>query len=856
MKYKFTTDYIGNHQDGLKLITAFKRNIYVHKSHTGMGGTTVFLNCDKNVIILSPNTGMVSAKSQSDPNKAIYIYGGAKGKWSAAITNARRGYPTKVNATWASLQILKEKKQDTYLQLKELFHLVIDEVHCIYDDLREGEKDDSSISSIIHDWKLPWVVTTATPMQFDVFYDNAEDVVFFQSIKPREHLTVYVPEDHTTDLSELLQMQFVNENMIVSSNDSKYATLYPSKHQILASEKFKVKANIKNAVQIKDLQEVDDSCDYVQITTRYNTGFDIHGDWHSVVVAEYDQRRKVNVDAKTHQQVRQSLGRLRDTPLSNVVLWRSFGSYRKLSEIREDIGKEGPTQKLLQEYALTETYVDLNRFILIMEGYGYDVELVQIANHNNIRRLSLLQQVNHVIGNGDVHNSLEKAFKYVKGDNQDNVGLNPTIIIAHIIAVLIIDEVITIESVSQLSSQPGRVYDRLVDVLKDREKYLREYDFIKIHVFNNRISRSLASIEGVDMATISSTIAVKEKAFGLALNRLEAKVLNIDHSQPVPLHLKVSDVTRNLYSVTCKGFDDEFELCLLKRVCDKIKEKVDKAIRKNKRIDELMFELMYSEASVMNKWKACNWFLFCKKHELPTTFFKVSWKRNREYNPLTKSEKITRYLLPLTVYEFDIKEAYPSFIDVLLDSKVSKDIYYSISQSREIKEEEAKIYYNRLINNHYAPRHQIKDELESLGYNQYQSLWLSDRISRNEMYDILTEIEKQFVSEFRSYFGAPSVRLHDAVITFVPPDRRIKEYFLEKGILFKGGFVEGGQITIPDSVKSISELLHEGVLSVKFINMKKPSTYRYYRKEEIRWFNSDYGCGPHLDRLRFYPRIG
>ena len=61
--------------------------------------------------------------------------------------------------------------------------------------------------------------------------------------------------------------------------------------------------------------------------------------------------------------------------------------------------------------------------------------------------------------------------------------------------------------------------------------------------------------------------------------------------------------------------------------------------------------------------------------------FKIEIKDNREYNPLSKIPSVLRGCLPFSVKEYDIKRAFPSFIDIELNIDLRHDIYENIKKA-------------------------------------------------------------------------------------------------------------------------------------------------------------------------------
>jgi hypothetical protein len=61
--------------------------------------------------------------------------------------------------------------------------------------------------------------------------------------------------------------------------------------------------------------------------------------------------------------------------------------------------------------------------------------------------------------------------------------------------------------------------------------------------------------------------------------------------------------------------------------------------------------------------------------------FNVTYTDNREYNPLSKIPTILRSCIPFKVKEYDIKRAFPSFIDIELNTNFRHTIYDKIKKS-------------------------------------------------------------------------------------------------------------------------------------------------------------------------------
>jgi len=801
---KFKTDYITNHEEGLDYITSFTTPLFVNKSHTGMGGTTAFLQANKNICILSPNAGMVKGK-EKEGGDTIFIHGSANGKWTKAINKAKEGNIVKINATWASLQNLYQNTR-LFGEVNELFHFVVDEVHNIYTGFDSANSKLISMTELISNFLLPYVLTTATPISCDPLMECIDNVLFYK--EEVRDLTIYIAEDNITDVSDILSLLLADtDTVVIASNNSSYTSLYETKHQVLAGDTFKLKSNSIKSQQINNLLEVDSSCDIIQISSRYNTGFDIFGEYHSIVLAELNQNRDTNVDGKTYQEIRQSIGRLRNTPKSISIIYRANGQHRSLESIKNDMISLGNNEKLIREYALSETYSSLDSFKSKMEGYGYNVTVQNIENLNNVRRGNLVANVDNILANGDVYRKSNIALNSIKGDNDTNIGVSQRLVVAYIISNLIEEGLIDRSILNNYSNNPDRVYKKILDILSDNDKYKMYYDFIKIYLYNNDITRIETNNCPSHLLPYQQRIFLYDSVYSTILNNFNKLTFNEKDDKIIKLlNLQVYNITKNVEQNVNEYLTTEENKAIFNKLFNKLKLKIKKAIKENKTIEELRRELIYTSEYLKKRWINDNLYLFCLKYELSVKHFKLTEKKNREYNPITKSETWTRQLLPIKTYIYDIKSAYSTFIDNILNINVGKGVYERIMKLKGISRPEAKVYYNVLINNHREDIEVIKTKLSEIGYDKVSISWLAPKIKNNEMYEELTAIEECIVNDFKSYFGRPMGRIHDGILTFEPASIKIKNLFLSRGIEFDGEFTEYGQSTLTSYAEAIEKI--------------------------------------------------
>lgn len=141
----------------------------------------------------------------------------------------------------------------------------------------------------------------------------------------------------------------------------------------------------------------------------------------------------------------------------------------------------------------------------------------------------------------------------------------------------------------------------------------------------------------------------------------------------------------------------------------------------------------------------------------------------REYNPLTKIPSVIRGLLPFNVKEYDIKRAFPTFIDIELNSNYRHTIYDLIDKKK---------FAIILNSNSENPANNIKSLQESL-----KKVYGSDagNVLTNERFEVkgkafldFSRHEKDFITQFvESNNIINYVRLHDGV--FVLQDVECKK---------------------------------------------------------------------------------
>lgn len=141
--------------------------------------------------------------------------------------------------------------------------------------------------------------------------------------------------------------------------------------------------------------------------------------------------------------------------------------------------------------------------------------------------------------------------------------------------------------------------------------------------------------------------------------------------------------------------------------------------------------------------------------------FKVTSKDNREYNPATKIPSILRGFLPIDIKEYDIKRAFPTFIDMELGTNHRHTIYEILNK---------KIFAQLLNANSSKPNdnyyYNCIENLEKVyGGRAYYVLTKERFLEKGKAFRDFTKYEKNFIEQFikeNNVFNY--VRIHDALI--------------------------------------------------------------------------------------------
>lgn len=167
--------------------------------------------------------------------------------------------------------------------------------------------------------------------------------------------------------------------------------------------------------------------------------------------------------------------------------------------------------------------------------------------------------------------------------------------------------------------------------------------------------------------------------------------------------------------------------------------------------------------------------------------FNVQFKDDREYNPLTKIPSVLRGSLPFDVKEYDIKRAFPTFIDIELNSEYRHNVYELLSKSE----------YSMYLNSNNESKVTIDEARKGLStiYKKRVNEVLTDERynEKGRLFKDLTSYEKKYIDMFISENNLTNyVRLHDGI-------------FVLKNVECKSLVFDTVEFSIKESIKPKTE---------------------------------------------------
>ena len=804
---RIESKFVSDCGDLVKELTSFKKPLYINKQSTGMGVTTVFLNClDKNILILSPNVGMVQSKEQQGKYGHVsYIYGSAGGAWGMARDMVSKGKHVNINATADNFIALRKNNQELYKDLLSKFYIVIDEWHAIYNN--DYSETLPELYQIILESPLSYVVTTGTSIYPELEVPTEVEILNIAHKNPElKEVTVAVRQEGS-DLTNNLIARHISDCLklklkpCISTNDARRVGVCSHlTKEILAGEKMNAKAKLR--ANVNEVKEIGDA-EVAFFSTRYNTGSDFYGDVSINVIADGYSK----VDNKSIQEVIQSLGRAREGYQNARIIYKPVNGLRTVSSIISDIKQNDRNDKmyafntrdLFKELQMVQTYTSVDSFVNNLKGYGITPKIEDQGDYVSMPQSSALIPSIKYLMSHEIE-VIEKSFKHVlnniQGDAVDTFLYEEKVVTSYLVWKLIHLGVVELEELESYHNikKTDRIIPYILKQVNDKRiEVVQCLEWLKIINAKKKVKKICKTETKLEVQDeeylrrwVLSNVSINRRFKDAVLNEINKIVGGSDKHIEKFGHngvnagitiatgntnkLLMKDVKKNILrniKSDMKRLEIPFDDSISERY-NKVSDSLTKQLREGSSLNKVIYLLSHDKDYYIKRFDWFGKYLFCTKYGLFKTGFKVTHKDNREYNPATKVPKIFKKFTSIQFYEYDIISANPTIIDNLTNSNLAGSIYSNIMVKNECSRNQAKVIYNRALNNHFD-RNRFKT-LKEFGYSNEAAAHIANLGSKKgELFKLITSIEAGLIFDFQINNEMDiynTIRVHDGIICF------------------------------------------------------------------------------------------
>lgn len=753
-------NYVSEDTNVRDLFLDTKRNLYLRKGSTGIGGTTTILESnDATRIVVSPTTGMISSKSHKIKNKnCFFIWGNSQHTWDDFF-NAPK--PAVVNCTPDQIVNLEKNGK---LNLIDKYTIFIDEIdqYVSDSDFRDSVGD---FLKFVFQWKGNIIVSSATDnllfgKRLELHPDFKYETYNIIRNKSVRHIE-YKP------MTEKLTLDIIEEAIFMADSNGRkllIATNDTSLHKKLSKSNYKVlnlvgdNMNTKlTPYKYKDKDDEDPNLyDIIMISSKYYVGYDLNDVEVDVLIDTNPHLKHTLIGVNNIVQI---IGRPRKG-VGRIILCVNLNepddaSTKFISTICKDDIEKSINEVNKDNWIIEHSNIINNwkhyqlrhRDILLDELKRYNIILTKWKDNRTIKNNMIIDK--HIWSDkikqllitdiNELKLDLYRIIKYLK--YKDDGIFSADLAILFYSAIMIKTHNINI-SINK-KDKPSRKYDELNKKLND-ETWSLLYLYYKCKSKSNKDMFNKEVNDYIKIRSLPST------------EMLEA------YEDSISCYLDCKKLLQSKKILIDKKEDEKLE----KRCIDYFKFNKKEDIKTEKQLLNLI-------------GNACLYLVDYNEYE--KEFWQFPMKRNRQYNPLTQLPRKLRQTIPVELVEVDINAANPTFIDIILDSNIGHEVYDKISQIYQCDRDKAKVLYNTYLNNDKGRIEDVFKFFQTIGYNNKQSQKLTRMVleRKGSIYDRMTEIERLVIETYQSKLKfasnmkynklrdnmiVPSYRLHDALI--------------------------------------------------------------------------------------------
>jgi len=785
--------HIGKDPDIKQLFVDKTHNKLLLKGRPGQGGTSVILS-DKNWIVVSPTTGMISGKyNHYKLNEQEYLQNVKHNRDTDKLTKCfficsdtpdtwldYYNYKGDKNLNTTPDQIIICEKSYPII-FKELIEtsIFVDEIDQYVIDGSYRDKMKPFLNLLFYTWKAKWSVSSAT---IDIVNNKVinipPDVEYeFYYIKDADtkikNIEVRINNESDVELMSVIkQSLYNNRKILIATNKTK---THKTLAKLQSFENYKVinlvgdNMNAKLST-IKDADgNVDpEKADIILISSKYYAGFDIELDMDVIIQTdvwfEYNSIRSNDI-SQIIGRARRGTGRL-VLFIDNRISGNPDKNYR--STLLLD-----PKEKNLEKEFINKLYekVDnINSDNWIEEGLNV------IQNW----RFKCLSKINFLKEELKRYNLNVVSYEYIK---RDLIDLMPELKIASWPFNKQLDQLLTYDL-----EKLKLTYGTIKKFLKNKDEGIFTPDLAQIYLVAILIKegkvkppRSTKNITPKRLYNIINNTISNNQDWNALWTYYKCKsIKNFDknsqaikwlyiYSQPsediLIKYKDLEDVKRNAELNVINEFgsitDDEreelYRYC--KRYYDNYKISQNYFNNMNYLLDIVGNAALY----VMNGGRE---------------YFYYSLKDFREYNPLTAVPRYLRSLIEVDLIEIDIQHANPTFIDAVVGSNLAGVVYQIIMKKYNISRSKSKVKYNMFLNNHKSNYIKSYKFFTGIGYTHEQTTQILDMTFEKTTFFEMTKIENLIINHvIKRYLpeNTQTFRFHDAIVMYYKDIRKLSE---------------------------------------------------------------------------------
>jgi hypothetical protein len=801
----------------LSVLTKPFTNKYIIKGSTGIGATTAILNnTTGNYVIVSPNVGMIESKEANrgkyKSGRQFFIYQGSKDQWSEVVEYL--GTADGQNAIIDTTPDQIVKATSGLLKLLVDMPVFIDEAHLYVQDADYRDSVGHFMELVYHNWKASFTLSTATP--FYNFWDiptdiNLEYYLVRRQEQPIRHLDV---SHNRNDIKRFVYEQHdMGRLVVVFTNDKRIHTGFRDLRVAnLVGDTLRIKlAPYDRGITSEQLDY--NEIDVLMLSSSYFAGFDIKHDCSILIVSDQSNDAwKVNAN-----NIVQAYGRCRET-VHQALFVNLQNSKNAISE-----GQTGHLKTALDLYPYYDTFqkkVQLYSDILNDSELKYDEQFREyFVNYQYVNRPKLMGDLINTVDDYHLYNreAFEQTLTSYNFETANYISENEKLTTTNGVRFSV-----RIKNLIQLPHESLlRDYNNIKYNLRDKThgSYSPKLALEYLTAYLLSITDAIDLINKLDNKRIYTGEFYGYMNSFLRVNGHTRNLLHQPSKKFLGDNAHHQDGSAKEILANCIGLTDDWHMLyqIHKISNNQFTDKIDRNLKIEQAIhreDIYMTYLATGSNRTSNTGKAIHQLLksegitltdheserlkrnirenfnsldngkpfgqyyrpeYLKKLMIQSIVFCLTNGKCgnrkivefREYNPFTALSKSLRGIIPIRYVEIDLSSANAQFVDILLGTDISDEVYTNIMEHYGLTRNQAKWKYNPTLNNHRLSVPKAFEFYKNAGYPEEKAQRLARMTANTQkgsFFRIMTEYEQAVIDLYNEMIEGNGVRFHDALV--------------------------------------------------------------------------------------------